>query len=86
MHAQPSSKQSTVCSFCEQDFPSYYSLQLHRIKDYGTRKWKPSDTVVDLYKIVEEEREDGEKRGRKGRRNLVLFTFFGGYGDGKWET
>ena len=26
-HAQLSSKHSTVCSLCEQEFPSYYSLQ-----------------------------------------------------------
>ena len=60
-HAQPSSKQSTVCSSCEQEFPSYYSLQQHRRKDHGAKQRKPSDTVADLNKIVEEEGEDGEK-------------------------
>ena len=60
-HAQPISKQSTVCSSCEQEFPSYYSLQQHRRKEHGVKQRKPSDTVADLNKIVEEEREDGEK-------------------------
>ena len=60
-HAQPSSKQSTVRSSCEQDFPSYYSLQQHRRKEHGAKQRKPSDTVADLNKIVEEEGEDGEK-------------------------
>ena len=60
-HAQPNSKQSTVCPSCEQEFPSYYSLQQHRRKEHGAKKRKPSDTVADLNKIVEEEGEDGEK-------------------------
>ena len=60
-HAQPSSNQSTVCSSCEQEFPSYYSLQQHRRKEHGAKQRKPSDTVADLNKIVEEEGEDGEK-------------------------
>ena len=51
-HAQPSSKQSTVCSSCEQEFPSYYSLQQHWRKEHGAKQRKPS---------VEEEGEDGEK-------------------------
>ena len=59
-HAQPSSKKSTVCSSCEQEFPSYYSLQQHRRKEHGTKQRKPSDTVAD--KIAEEEGEDGEKQ------------------------
>ena len=60
-HAPASSKQSTVCSSCEQEFPSYYSLQQHRRKEHGVKQRKPSDTVADLNKIVEEEGEDGEK-------------------------
>ena len=60
-HGQPSSKQSTVCPSCEQEFPSYYSLEQHRRKDHGAKQRKPSDTVADLNKIVEEEGEDGEK-------------------------
>ena len=32
-HAQPSLKQSTVCPSCEQEFPTYYSLQQHRGKN-----------------------------------------------------
>ena len=60
-YGQPSSKQSTVCPSCEQDFPSYYSLQQHRRKEHGAKQRKPSDTVADLNKIVEEEGEDGEK-------------------------
>ena len=55
-HAQPSSKQSTVCLSCEQEFPSSYSLRQH-----GAKQRKHSDTVVDLNRIVEEEWEDGEK-------------------------
>ena len=60
-HAEPLSKQSTVCPSCEQDFPSYISLQYHRRKEHGANQRKPSDTVADLNKIVEEEGEDGEK-------------------------
>ena len=60
-YAPASSKQSTVCSSCEQDFPSYYSLQQHRRKEHGAKQRKPSDTVADLNKIVEDEGEDGEK-------------------------
>ena len=60
-HAQPSSKKSTVCPSCEQEFPSYCSLQQHRRKKHGAKQRKPSDTVADLNKIVEEEGENGEK-------------------------
>ena len=60
-HAQPSSKQSTVYLSCEQEFPSYYSLQQDRRKENGAKQRKPSDTVADLNKIVEEEGEHGEK-------------------------
>ena len=60
-HARSTSKQSTVCSSCEKDFPSYYSIQQHRRKEPGAKQRKPSDTLADLNKIVEEEREDGEK-------------------------
>ena len=60
-HAQPSSKQSTVFHACEQEFPSYYSLQQHRTKEHEAKQRKPSNTVVDLNKIVEEEVEDEEK-------------------------
>ena len=60
-HAQPSSKKSTVCPSCEQEFPSYYSLQQHRRKEHGTKQRKPSDTIAELNRIVEEEGEDGEK-------------------------
>ena len=59
--APSSSKQSTVCSSCEQEFPTYLSLQQHRRKDYRAKQPKPSDTVADLNKIAEEEREDSEK-------------------------
>ena len=59
-HAEPSSKQSTICPSCEQEFPSYYSLQQHRRKEHGAKQRKPSDTVADLNKIVEEEGENGE--------------------------
>ena len=55
--AEPSSKQSTVCPSCEQEFPSYFSLQQHRRKEHGAKQQKPSDTVADLNKIAEEEGE-----------------------------
>ena len=61
MHAPSRSKQSTVCSSCEQEFSSYYSLQQHRRKEHGAKQRKPSDTLADLNEIVEEEGEDGEK-------------------------
>ena len=54
-------KQSIVYSSCEQEFLSFYSNQQHRRKEHGTKQRKPSDTVADLNKIVEEEVEDGEK-------------------------
>ena len=60
-HAPSTSKQSTVCSSCEQEFPSYYSLQQHRRKEHMAKQRKPSDTVADWNKIVEEEGDDGEK-------------------------
>ena len=60
-HAQPSSKQSTVYPSCEQEYPSYYSLQQLRRKERGTKQRKPSDTVADLNKIAEVEEDDGEK-------------------------
>ena len=55
------SKQSTVCLSCEKEFSSNYSLQQHRRKELGAKQRRPSDTVADLSKIVEEEGEDGEK-------------------------
>ena len=60
-HDPSTSKQSTVCSSCEKEFPIYYSLQQHRRKDHGAKQRKPSDSVADLNKIVEEEGDDGEK-------------------------
>ena len=60
-HDEPISKQSTVCPSCEQEFPSYYSLQQHRRKEHGAKQRKSSDTVADLNKIVEEEGGNGEK-------------------------
>ena len=71
-HTPASSKQSTLSSSCEQEFPSYYSLQQHRRKEHGAKQRKPSDTVANLNKIVENEGEDGEKL----RRNLVLVNIF----------
>ena len=55
-HAPSSSKQSMICSSCEQEFTRYYSLQQHRRKEHGAKQRKPCDTVADLNKIVEEER------------------------------
>ena len=60
-HAEPSSKQSTVCPSCEQEFPSYYSLQQHRRKEHGAKQRKRSVIVADLNNIVEEEGKNGEK-------------------------
>ena len=60
-HAPTTFKQSTVSSSCEKEFPSYYSLQQQRRKEHGAKQRKPSDTVADLNKIVQEEAEDGEK-------------------------
>ena len=71
-HAPPSSKQSTVCPSCGQELPSYHSLQQHRRKEHGAKQRKPSDTVADLNKIVEEEGEDGEKL----KEELVLVNIF----------
>ena len=50
-----------ICSFCEKEFPSNYSLQQHQRKEHGAKQRKRSDTVADLNKIVAEEAEDGEK-------------------------
>ena len=55
------SKQSTVCLCCEKEFPGCYSLQQPRREEYGAIQPKSSDTVAELNKIVEEERDDGEK-------------------------
>ena len=60
-HAQPSPKQSKVCSSCEQEFLSDYSLQQHRRKEQASKLRKAYDTVADLNKLVEQEEEDGEK-------------------------
>ena len=60
-HTPSTSEQSTVCSSCEKEFPTYYSLQQHRRKEHGAKQRKPSDTVVDFNKIVEKEGDDGEK-------------------------
>ena len=51
-HAQPSSKQSTVCTSWEQEFSIYYSLQQHRRKEHEAKRRKDSDIVADLNKIV----------------------------------
>ena len=59
--AQPSLKQSSVCPFCEQEFPSYYSLHQRRRKEHEAKQWKPSVTVADLNIILREEGEDDEK-------------------------
>ena len=59
-HVPSTSKQSTVCSSCGKQFPSYYSLQQHRRKEHGANQGKSSDTVADLNKIVEEEGVDGD--------------------------
>ena len=60
-HAPSTSKQSTVCSSCEKEFLSYYSIQQHRRKEHGAEQRKLSETVADMNKIVEEEGDNGEK-------------------------
>ena len=54
-HAPSTFKQSTVCSSCEQEFQSYYSLQQHRRKQHGAKQRKLNDTVFDINKVVEVE-------------------------------
>ena len=75
-HALSTSKQSTVCSFCEKEFPSYYSLQQRRRKEQGAKQRKPSDTVPDLKNIVKEEGEDGEqlKKELSACQNFLVDT------------
>ena len=55
-HAQISSKLSTVYHFVNKN-----SLQQNSRKEKRANQRKPSDTVADLSKIVQEEGEDGEK-------------------------
>ena len=74
-HAPSSSKQTTGFPSFEQEFSSYYSPQQHRRKEHGAKQRKPSDTVAELNKIVEEEGVDSEGR------NLGLVNIFGGYRD-----
>ena len=45
-HAPSISKQSMVCSPCEQEFSSYYSLQQHRRKEHGVKQRNPNDTIA----------------------------------------
>ena len=71
-HAQLSSKQSMVCSSCDKEFPSYYSLQQHRRKEHGTKLRKPSDTVADLRRVW---RRKG-KMERSSKRSCVIFSIF----------
>ena len=60
-HALSSSEQPTLCASCEKEIPSFYSLERHRRKEHGAKPRKPSDSMTDLNKIVEEEGEAGEK-------------------------
>ena len=71
-NASSTSKQSTVCSSCEQEFPNYYYLHHYRRKEHGAKQRKPSAFVAVLNKIVEEEGADGGKL----KRNLVLVNIF----------
>ena len=82
-HAQPSLKQSMVCSSSEQEFSSYYSLQQHRRQEQGAKQRKPSDTVADLNKFVEEKGEDGEKLKKE---LSACHKISDGYGDEGWKT
>ena len=60
-HTPSTSEQSTVCSSCEKEVPSYYSVQQYLRKEHGAKQRKPSDLVADFNKIVEEEGDGGEK-------------------------
>ena len=74
-HAPSTSKQLTVWSSCEKEFPSYYSLQQHRRKKHGTKQRKPSDKVADLNKIG-----GGRGKWRGTQRGIMcLSTISGGY-------
>ena len=79
-HAPPTSKQSTVCSFCEKMFPSYYFLRQHQRKEQGVKQQKPSDIVLNLDNVVEQEGEDGEKL----KEELSAFNNF--WWIQKWKT
>ena len=63
--APSTSKQSTFCSSCKQEFPGYYSLQQHRRKEYGAKQQRPNDRVADFNKIVEKEWQDRDKMKEK---------------------
>ena len=81
-HAQPSSKHSVVCSSCEQEIPSYYSLQQLWRKDHGVKQRKPSDTVSGF------EEDCGGRRGRWRETQSEakwLSSFCYDYRNGKWE-
>ena len=57
-----STPKTTKCVSCEKEFPSYYSLQQHRKKDYGLKARKTKDSVADLNKIVENEEDSDQLR------------------------
>ena len=82
-YAPLTSKQSTGCSYCEKEFPSYYSLQQNRREKNGAKQRKPLDLVADLNKIVEEDGDDGwdNRRGIEWLSKLP-----GGWWEGEWET
>ena len=50
----------TKCVSCEKEFPSYYSLQQHRKRSHGLKARRPSESVADLNKILENE-EDSDQ-------------------------
>ena len=52
-------------SFLRTRVPSYYSLQQHQRKEHELEQRKPSGTVADLNKIVEEKGEDSGKLKEK---------------------
>ena len=60
-HAPSIFKQSTVCSSCEKEFPSYYSLQQHCREEHGAKQRTHTHTLADLNRIMEEDGEAGEK-------------------------
>ena len=62
------SKKSTICSSCEQEIPSYYSLQKYRGKEHGAKQRKPSDTAADqlFFSPKHRRKEHGTKQRNSG--------------------
>ena len=70
-HAPSTSKQSTVCSSCEKEFPTYYSIHQHRIKEHGANNG--SQVIRGRWRETQ-------------RRVKCLSAFPDGYSDEEWEA